>query len=292
MLRIKAIDASGNAIKRRLTAVLMILVGSVWSIQAIAQSVTLRWDPNPAPNVAGYRVYCGTTGGVYTQQINVGAATATVMSNLSPGKTYVFVVTDYNVAGRESAPSNEVSYAVPNLTWTQTSAGLVNAVSRKTHGASGYFDINLPLTGSPGVECRTGGASGNHQVIVTFSDLVISSWATVTSGSGNVASSSHSGNQVTINLANVANGQTNTISLLGVQLKHSPIKYNISVPMAVLLGDTNGDRFVNSADSSKMKSQSGCGVTGSNFRQDLNLDGLINSADVSLVKSESGTALP
>ena len=31
---------------------------------------------------------------------------------------------------------------------------LVSVVSRKTHGAAGNFDINLPLTGTPGVECR------------------------------------------------------------------------------------------------------------------------------------------
>ncbi len=30
-------------------------------------------------------------------------------------------------------------------------------VSRKTHGNVGVFDINLPATGNPGIECRTGG---------------------------------------------------------------------------------------------------------------------------------------
>src|SRR2546428_7715051 len=35
---------------------------------------------------------------------------------------------------------------------------LVSAVSRKTHGAAGTFDIDLPLTGEPGVECRSAGA--------------------------------------------------------------------------------------------------------------------------------------
>src|SRR5438132_12331468 len=34
-----------------------------------------------------------------------------------------------------------------------------SAVSRKTHGAAGTFDINMPLTGTSGVECRTGGAT-------------------------------------------------------------------------------------------------------------------------------------
>jgi hypothetical protein len=60
----------------------------------------------------------------------------------------------------------------------------------------------------------------------------------------------------------------------------------------VLLGDTNGDGFVNSADISQTKSQSGQPVGSSNFREDLNTDGFLNSADISLVKSKSGTALP
>jgi hypothetical protein len=62
--------------------------------------------------------------------------------------------------------------------------------------------------------------------------------------------------------------------------------------MGVLVGDTNGDGFVNSADISQTKSQSGDPVTGANFREDVNADGFLNSADISVVKSESGTALP
>jgi hypothetical protein len=62
--------------------------------------------------------------------------------------------------------------------------------------------------------------------------------------------------------------------------------------MGVLLGDTTGDGFVNSADISQTKSQSGQSVGSSNFREDVNTDGFLNSADISLVKSESGTALP
>ncbi len=46
----------------------------------------------------------------------------------------------------------------------------VSGVSRKTHGPAGVFDINLPLSGDVGIECRTGGANGDHQVVVTFLD--------------------------------------------------------------------------------------------------------------------------
>jgi hypothetical protein len=62
--------------------------------------------------------------------------------------------------------------------------------------------------------------------------------------------------------------------------------------MGVLVGDTNGDGFVNSADISQTKSLSGQPVSSANFREDVNTDGFINSADISLVKSKLGTALP
>ena len=62
--------------------------------------------------------------------------------------------------------------------------------------------------------------------------------------------------------------------------------------MDVLIGDTNADRFVDSADIAQTKSQSGHAVTNSNFREDVNEDGFLDSADIGLVKSKSGTALP
>ena len=42
------------------------------------------------------------------------------------------------------------------------------AVSRKVHGSAGSFDVNLPLSGAPGIECRTGGANGDHTLVITF----------------------------------------------------------------------------------------------------------------------------
>ena len=225
----------------------------------------------------------------------------TSVSNLVLGLTYFFAVTDYTATGMESPKSTEVSYQAPIPTPTPTptptpvplNSSVLSAVSRKAHGAAGAFDINLPFTGRPGVECRTGGASGNHEIIVTFSDGVLSVGSVaVTSGSGKVASSIPAGNQLMINLTNVNNAQTIILALSNIKLKHSRITTVVSIPMAVLVGDTTGDRFVDSADISQTKSQSGKGVTSRNFREDLNIDGWIDSADISFAKSRSGTGLP
>ncbi|MDQ6654959.1 MAG: multicopper oxidase domain-containing protein, partial [Verrucomicrobiota bacterium] len=84
----------------------------------------------------------------------------------------------------------------------------VRIVSRKTHAAAGTFDIDLPLTGTPGIECRTGGAANSYQLVFTFAAPISFSGASVTSGTGAVSSSSGSGtNTVMVNLTGVANAQ-------------------------------------------------------------------------------------
>jgi len=50
-----------------------------------------------------------------------------------------------------------------------------SAVSRKTHGGAGTFDINLPLVpigGAVGIEDRTGAVAGAHQEVITFANPV------------------------------------------------------------------------------------------------------------------------
>ncbi len=169
---------------------------------------------------------------------------------------------------------------------------LVKAVSRKTHGAAGTFDVDLPFSGGPGIECRKGqGAnSDEHQIVITFATPVTLAGASVTSGTGNVSGTSTAVNEVTVNLTGIANAQTIAITLFGVN--DGSGARNVSVEMGVIAGDTTANRSVNSADISQTKSQSGQAVTNSNFREDVTVDGSINSSDISFVKAKSGTALP
>jgi hypothetical protein len=62
--------------------------------------------------------------------------------------------------------------------------------------------------------------------------------------------------------------------------------------MGVLIGDTNGDGFVNSGDSQQTKNRSGSLADATNFRSDVNVDGTINSGDSTIVKARAGTFLP
>lgn len=111
-----------------------------------------------------------------------------------------------------------------------------------------------------------------------------------TSSAGSVSSGPNP-DQCTVELTGVPNAQYLTVTLSDAIDSTGAIGA-ASATMGVLVGDTNADGAVNSADIGQTKSQSG-GVVGiGNFRNDVNFDGSLNSADIGLVKSKSGTALP
>ena len=166
-------------------------------------------------------------------------------------------------------------------------------VSRKIHGGAGTFDINLPLTGvgAPGVECRSGGANNDYQIVFTFPTAVTFTGAAVSGGVGTVSNSSGSGTTtITLDLTGVTNAQRITITLVGAS--DGTNTGDLNVPMGVLAGDTTGNGSVNASDVGLTKLKSGQVVDSSNFRNDLNVNGSINASDVSSVKLKSGSALP
>lgn len=77
----------------------------------------LAWDAptdlNGAPrtDLAGYKVYYGTSSRNYSNTINTGAATTCSVSDLPPGM-YYFSVTAYDTSGKESTFSNEVTKTI------------------------------------------------------------------------------------------------------------------------------------------------------------------------------------
>src|SRR6202011_3232017 len=176
---------------------------------------------------------------------------------------------------------------------TCTPVQLTDAVSRKTHGAAGTFDVELPLTGSVGIECRSGGAGGNHTFVFTFTNNVVSGNASVTQGVGTVSGPpTFSGNTMTVNLTSVADVQRITVTLTSVTDSFGQILPDTAVSANMLIGDTTGNRTVNASDIAQVKAQVGMPVTSANFREDLTVDGVINASDIGLVKSKSGDSLP
>ena len=91
---------------------------------ADAASVTLGWDPNEEPDVAGYKLYYGKASGTYESVVDVGNQTTYTISGFIEGEDYYFAVTAYNVYGLESGFSDEVSYPGPPSVTIALSTGL------------------------------------------------------------------------------------------------------------------------------------------------------------------------
>jgi hypothetical protein len=185
--------------------------------------------------------------------------------------------------GCATSPTASVTFTVPGAPVP------TGVVSRKTHGAAGPFDVNLPVAGTPGNECRLGQpGDGDHTIVFTFVNPVVSV-SSATCG-GTAATTGIAGNQVTVNCTGLANAQTVPITL--VNLNDGTNSGDVSVLMSVLLGDTTANGVVNASDIGQTKAQSGLPTNGSNFRLDVTINGVINASDIGLVKSKSGTSLP
>ena len=79
--------------------------------------VTLAWDANTEPDLAGYNIYYGTASGDYSDSIDVGDVTEYPVTGLDDGGTYYFAATAYDEDDNESAYSEELihtfSYSKP-----------------------------------------------------------------------------------------------------------------------------------------------------------------------------------
>ena len=180
---------------------------------------------------------------------------------------------------------------------TPPAVPVTSVASRKFHGGSGtFFDLALPLTGNPGIECRTGGVNGDHTMIFTFTNPLTSvDGASVSTGIGTVTSGAIGATntrEYVVNLTGVSNAQTITVSLTNVTDSLGNNSSVVTASMGVLFGDSNGDGFVNSGDALQTRSRSGQTTSATNFRSDVNTDGFLNSGDTTVVRSRSGTALP
>jgi photosystem II stability/assembly factor-like uncharacterized protein len=166
---------------------------------------------------------------------------------------------------------------------------LVAAASRK-----GPFDIDLPLTGAPGIECRSG-AHGNYRLTLTFNNLVASVDDVATS-CGAVKSSridDNDAHRLLVSLTGVnCNAQYVTLTLTNVHDDQGNTLPTATVTAGLLLGDINGDGVVDTTDSYQTKIDRGQESDSGNFREDINTNGRVDALDFSRVKSQLGTMLP
>jgi RHS repeat-associated protein len=190
---------------------------------------------------------------------------------------------DYDAYGgisRAPVPANDTSGSGPVLT---------SAVSQVTHSFAGTFNLNLPLSGAPGVEMRN--AAGAYKLILTFDRNVLSDTSTtLAAGVGSVSSTTFSGSTATVQLSGIADRQTITVELDNV-VGVTGVNAKVLVSMSICIGDVTQSGAVTVEDINAVKAHSGNAVTSSTFQYDLNHDGYIDSIDTAQDKSVVGDSV-
>ncbi len=163
------------------------------------------------------------------------------------------------IGQHDAGTANGGAYSLSGGFWpaANLSGVLASVVSQKTHGTAGTFSIELPLTGA--VSGSAIGSDPRHYIV---------------------------------DLTSVANAQTLTVTLTNITDTNGGATPSLSVSIGFLLGDSNGDRVVNSGDAQQTRNRSGQTTGAASFRSDYNLDGTINSGDATIVRTRSGQFIP
>ena len=247
--------------------------GALDGIELIIREAGITVGPLPATQTS-YLLPAGTLqpGTTYNCDIAFLRGTGTTAADANFGQGFGAMVKDTSFMLKTATPAFV----------------LQSAFSRMPHGGID-FDMPVPLSGTPAVECRIG---SSHIIGVTFSNNVVSGQAMVTSGSGETSAPFLSGHNMIFAVNNVADAQTLTITLSNVTDDFGQVLPDTSFSVSFLLGDTNGNGSVNASDVSQTKSRVGQNVDNYNYRNDINVTGGINASDVALVKSRIGNGLP
>ena len=122
---------------------LMALAGLLWGMSAqngFSQAqATVVWTGGTNAST-GYRVYSGLASGEYSRSVDAGNQSQMVISNLTAGTPYFFVVASYDGKGVESPFSNEIRY-VPT---TNANPGI--AISSPLDGSTFLAPTNLNVS--------------------------------------------------------------------------------------------------------------------------------------------------
>jgi len=193
------------------------------------------------------------------------------------------------------APTNQTVQIATGVTTTnngtyQLTPLLLAAVSRKTQGGAGTFDLNLNLNGTPTatVEPRL---SGPTQLLFTFNKAMAAADGTLdatefTLTNATFVSASIVSSNLTLNLTNVVDQSKVTVVMNGLtDLAGNALSGTNAVLVRSLCGDVNQSGTVNAVDMQQVKNNLLTTVTSVNFLSDVNCSGNINAVDLQQIKN-------
>ena len=169
---------------------------------------------------------------------------------------------------------------------TTSALNLISAASRLTHGTAGTFDVNMPLTGTSGVECRS---ATTYNAVFTFDTPVTSGEVTVIGGTATVGAITFSGNSMMAQLTGVTSAEIVTLHTQNINGDGQP---HGDVPFGFLTADVNANRIVDRPDQQQIQANRGQPATASNFRDDINLSGIVDRPDLQSVQTNRGHSIP
>jgi chitinase len=180
---IKRMHATSRRQLKTLFSVATLLLAGT---SCFASTISLKWDPVTASDLAGYKVYYSTTptapftGTGATQgasPVQVSAQNSATITGLDPGRPYYFAITAYNSAGVESPYSSIVT--VPELI-----PPTVAITSPTSNGpATGTVSVNASASDNVGVSRLEFYVNGVLQGTDTASPYLFS-WNTAALSSG------------------------------------------------------------------------------------------------------------
>ncbi len=165
---------------------LVFLCNLVCSSIGFSAEVTLAWDQNIEPDLAGYKIYLGVQSRQYSWILDTGNQTQATVGNLDENTTYFLSVTAYNTKGLESGFSNEVNY-------TPRTTQLSLSVNRAGTGVG-------TITGT-GINCGTdcsesfSGATSVSLTAASNLNSTFTGWGGACSGTANPCTVNVNGSQ-------------------------------------------------------------------------------------------------
>lgn len=263
-----------------------------------ADGLLLTWNALGLGEI-GYHVYRTDAAGVTTRltggAVSVASPAGSPISDTSYLNTGVAAGSEFTFAVRPVFRETTLGGAYHDLglaakvAANQPGARLAveSVVSRRNHPTG---PVDVVLDGSK-TESRM--ADGNLRLVVRFNQTVTAYNLNI-SGTANVVSQTVSGNELSIQLSQVANRQSLRINLSGVRGVNWSLDEAFSLPVRVLFGDVDQNGSVETADAVRLATIINVNrgqAVGSIRPCDLNTDGRLNANDLTLVLRQRGQRL-